>query len=104
MRHANRKAAHAREPNERTNPYVSWHCSETVTGAALQAAGQSSAGRPEVSSEGRRRRRALRTGLVRSDSDGKVHDVTSKNIRHSRYRALVSLRSGHSAGKSTGGD
>lgn len=74
MRHANRKATRAREsPNQLTDPYVSWHCRKTVTGAASQAAGHSNACRSEISSEGRRRRPTLRTGFVRSDSDGKVH-------------------------------
>lgn len=73
MRHANRKAARAREsPNQLTDPYVSWHCRKTVTGAASQAAGHSNVRRSEISSEGRRRP-SLRTGLARSDSDGKVH-------------------------------
>lgn len=57
----------------RSSDGVSWHCRKTVTGAASQAAGHSNIRRSEISSEGRRRCPPLRTGFVRSDSDGKVH-------------------------------
>lgn len=55
-----RRPEHTNRPNERTDPYVSWHCRKTVTGAS-QAAGHSSA-RSQISSEGRRRP-PLRTGF-----------------------------------------
>lgn len=93
MRHANRKAARAREsPNQLTDPYVSWHCRKTVTGAASQAAGHSNVRRSEISSEGRRRRRPLWTGFVRSESDGKVH---GRNVHE--HSALAVWRAGFTA-------
>lgn len=84
-----RRPVHANRPNERTDPYVSWHCRKTVTGAS-QAAGHSSA-RSEISSKGRRLP-PLRTGFVCSVSDGKVH---GRDVHE--HSALAISRAGSAA-------
>lgn len=95
---------HASRRIDSTDPYGSWHCRETVTGAALQAAGHSSSRRSEITSE-RRRRPSRGTGSVRSDSDGKVQgrdvqqllalvvtrDVFTAFTRQENQRAEISM-------------
>lgn len=86
MRIGRRPGNKAGRPNGRMDPYVSWHCRETVTDAASQAAGH----RRSLGDLIRRRVPSLRTGFVGAlGIRWKSTRATSEHIRHTRYRGRL---------------